>query len=217
MSTASAQPDPSGSFSPENAPQVVVRAGKTYVCSACGTLVEIPADVVGQLVVAVDHSSQDQQDSEPDAREEATSVVPAVDPVASGNTVQTEQRPPATKPKPSRPLRPKRPEQPESNSLTGELIDGLRVPSARQLDRALAWVSFHLKVLDRQGSEINRLRKLLKKRSTSGVPRPSLLGRAEEVPQQQAVGRAGRAKPRHAQADLGVVPDRDHETERGPP
>ncbi len=32
-------------------PQVVVRAGKTFVCMACGTLVEIPADVVGQYVL----------------------------------------------------------------------------------------------------------------------------------------------------------------------
>ena len=32
-------------------PQVVVRAGKSFVCMACGTLVEIPADVVGQYVL----------------------------------------------------------------------------------------------------------------------------------------------------------------------
>ncbi|QDU78146.1 hypothetical protein Pan97_52280 [Bremerella volcania] len=203
MSSTPAQTDRRGSLSPESGPQVVVRAGKTFVCSACGTLVEVPADVVGQLVLAVDPSPQDEPvETEPEGR------VPA----------KAKTRPSRPKKiRPARPSRPKRPEQPERVSLVGEIIDGLRVPSGKQLDRALAWVSFHLKVLDRQGSELKRLQKLLKQRSMDRVPRSSPLGRAKEVAAEVSIGTLAGTKPRHAHADLGVAPTVGNTKERGPP
>ncbi|QDU76490.1 hypothetical protein Pan97_35400 [Bremerella volcania] len=203
MSSTPAQTDRRGSLSPESGPQVVVRAGKTFVCSACGTLVEVLADVVGQMVLAVDPSPQDEP-----VETEPAGKVPA----------KAKTRP--SRPKkisPARPSRPKRPEQPERVSLVGEIIDGLQVPTAKKLDRALAWVSFHLKVLDRQGSEIKRLQKLLKQRSMDRVPRPSPLGRAKEVAVEVSIGTIAGTKPRHAQADLGAAPTVGNTKERGPP
>ncbi|WDI40861.1 hypothetical protein [Bremerella sp. P1] len=206
-SSSHAQPDPSGSFSRENAPQVVVRAGKTYVCSACGTLVEIPVDVVGQLVMAVEPSSPDEkEETEPEEQVPAQTSKTLVEVAA-----------PRLPPKKVRPQRPNRPQQPARETLVGELIDGLRVPSAKELDRALAWVSFHLKVLDRQGSEIRRLKKLLKNQSSERVPGPCLPGRAKEITREEPVGRACGARHRHAPADLGVAPMVDNANERGPP
>ncbi|WDI44611.1 hypothetical protein [Bremerella sp. P1] len=220
MSSAHVQPNPvapGGAFSAENTPQVVVRAGKTYVCSACGTLVEIPADVVGQLVIAVtpeaenkpvDAASEEQEPGRTEAAQEKSSPSHPV-------TAEVCTRPSTAKT--TRPSRPGRPKQPKRVSFADEMIDGLRVPTAGQLDRALAWVSFHLKVLDRQGSEIKRLRKLLKQRSTIDVPRPSLTGRAQKATREGPSSRVGSARQRHAPADLSVAPDVDNKTQRGPP
>ncbi|QDU73637.1 hypothetical protein Pan97_06350 [Bremerella volcania] len=215
MSSSPAQPKTSDQRSTERRSQVVVRAGRHYVCSACGTWVEIPADVVGQWVIAVDSSPQPDQPSQgdppqEDAEKEGASVdkpqVPAntprwasswVSPNGGGGRATSAScfAPITQRPKPARPRRPKTPLR---DSYTGQTIDGLIVPAAAKLDRALSWVTFHLTVLDRQGTEFNRLRKLLKKQrgqhgraatdhaildradlqKHSRVPRPSLLGRA---------------------------------------
>ncbi|MFN3151069.1 hypothetical protein [Bremerella sp.] len=176
------QPEPSGSFSEENAPQVVVRAGKHYVCSSCGTLVEIPAEVVGQLVLAAAPSPQ--EEASPPTPPQAPSTVIA-----------------APSPQPPRPKRPSKPQRP---SFVGETIDGLRVPSANELDRALAWVSFHLRVLDRQGSEIKRLQKAIEDRNP---------------PVQQASDRRAQAEPAQQDASSEPQPSQNHtdQQERGPP
>ena len=152
MSSSTApQPDPSGSFSTENATQVVVRADKYFLCTACGTLVEIPEEVVGQLVLQVAHR-------EPEAKAET--------PKAKPKPVVTEtQSKEAPTPRPMQRPQPLRPQPPRRKTFAGETIDGLRVPSGPELDRALKWVSFHLRVLDRQKQEVTRLRKLLKDRS----------------------------------------------------
>lgn len=175
-------------------PQVVVRADKYYVCSSCGTLVEIPAEVVGQLVLAASETEE---------------VPPTV--VS-----------PQPEPKPKEPPRPKRPKQPTTVSFVGETIDGLRVPSAKELDRALNWVSFHLRVLDQQGSELKRLEKLLKQRAPSGVSCPRPRGHAKAVKSQQTTTTSRDAHQKHAHEDVGMAPDshgaqRGNENERGPP
>lgn len=180
MSSSPTHRQPSSQRSPERQPQVVVRAGKHYVCSACGTWVEIPADVVGQLVIAVDPAPQPaepSQDKPPqeDAKQAVvppeSSQTPASEPQPKssgisrssddGHTASSSSvTPTAQQPKPARPRQPKIPPR---ESYAGQTIDGLIVPTAGQLDRALNWVTFHLTVLDRQGAECNRLRKLLKK------------------------------------------------------
>lgn len=156
MSYAKQQSDPHGASSQENTPQIVVRAGKHYICSVCGTLVEIPADVVGQLVIAVDPAPQDLSDSPPADQPKPVPQQPTGDEDSS-------KSPPATSNKRTMPPRPSRPKQPRRKSFNGQMIDGLRVPSAEELDRAFAWVTFHLTVLDRQGTEVKRLQKLLRK------------------------------------------------------
>lgn len=178
MSSPIAQSEQSGQLSPESKPQVVVRAGKYFLCSACGTMVQVPAEVVGQLVIAVGHPSQDthvEKTHVPEEsgeqvchREEPTPHVPASDvPIA------VEDRPDATRHQKVRPPRPKRPKEPQPVSFAGTTIDGLRVPTSHQLDRALAWVTFHLKVLDRQGSEVARLKKLLKRKQRQEQDAPA--------------------------------------------
>ncbi|QDU74347.1 hypothetical protein Pan97_13540 [Bremerella volcania] len=191
------RPEQNGALSRERKPQVVVRAGKTYVCSSCGTLVEIPADVVGQLVIAVDPSQSDE------------TVEPS--PVS--------EKPSRTTPIAKAPPRPKRPQPPKRVSFTGETIDGLRVPSAKQLDRAFSWVTFHLKVLDRQGSEIKRLKNLLSKER---VPCPRPRGHAMKAPAVESIGGHDPHSERHAHEDVGMVPERrpncaSQTSERGPP
>ncbi|WDI44130.1 hypothetical protein [Bremerella sp. P1] len=200
-----------------NTPQVIVRAGKTFLCTACGTLVEIPADVVGQLVLVGDHAPQAD-----DSEEKPTTPDP---PASHESNDQPESLPaPASQPHRAEPVRlndppprPKRPRQPKRDSFVHQMIDGLRVPSSNELDRAFTWVSFHLKVLDRQGSEIKRLKKRLKQHATSTVPSPSRLRRANEVTRPEPVGAIVGVTQSHAQAELGVPLVSDTEHPRGPP
>ncbi|WP_144975844.1 hypothetical protein [Bremerella volcania] len=218
MSYANApQPEPHGSFSQENAPQVVVRAGKTFVCSACGTLVEVPADVVGQLVIAVGPSPQDTTGGESFAREEEpipknpAHRKPQPQPVLTREPRSSSQEP--------LPDRPKSLKRPQADAFTSQIIDGLRVPSANQLDRALAWVTFHLKVLDRQGSELKRLQKLLKQQPAPR-PRPHQHAKWEGVHQQGDC--ASHTLPAHAHEDVSMRPAQrpngsNPAKERGPP
>ncbi|QDU75297.1 hypothetical protein Pan97_23270 [Bremerella volcania] len=199
MSQAHAPSDPCGSFPKGNAPQVVVRAGKTFVCSACGTLVEIPADVVGQLVITVGPPPPDPPDAELASRENQTLAQ------TSRSTSQCKK---------TRPPQPRRPQQPAPTAFAGEIIDRLRVPSAKQLDRAFGWVSFHLQVLDRQGSEIKRLRNLLKQRR---VPCPRPRGHVDEVAVQAPVAPSPQQQARYAHEDVSMAPAIDNAKERGPP
>ncbi|MFN3152525.1 hypothetical protein [Bremerella sp.] len=235
MSSSPAHPQPSDQRSTECQPQVVVRAGKHYVCSACGTLVEIPAEVVGQLVIAVDPAPQSKSPRQADSRKEdpqtenaqpgkpQVAAAPSRRPIASlpssggdgrgtsaSHSTQTTRR--------LKPARPRHPKRPPRENFAGQTIDGLIVPTGAKLDRALAWVSFHLRVLDRQGTEFDRLRKLLKKQrqkhSRAGaahaivappdnqkrprVPRPSLLGRAN--------GLSSGALRKKGYADVSLAP-----------
>lgn len=238
MTSTSHHPQQSGASSGANQPQIVVRAGKHYVCSSCGVLVEIPADVVGQLVLVVDHTSQEEpvdptpsesatfaplaEDSSPDPLEgpavASSQAAPANDKLAVETPRQASSQT-------TRAARPGRPKQPQRNAFAGTMIDGLKVPTAAELDRALNWVSFHLKVLDRQGSEIKRLRKLLKKQN---VPSPSVQGDAHEVDKRPSVDASPKASKDHAHLGMNMANDDDHPVndspstvakmkERGPP
>ncbi|MFN3149926.1 hypothetical protein [Bremerella sp.] len=196
MSTFHDSPEKSGPRPSERQPQVVVRAGKTFLCGACGTLVEVPAEVVGQLVLAVGQSAPQPRDDNPPPQRE----------------------PVAAQPLPKPPARPKRPPQPKRPTLVGQTIDGLMVPSGKQLDRALAWVSFHLRILDRQGSELKRLQKLRKDRLSA-----SPLGEASS-PHPQASTQQERCAPaeRPISEDAGATmekasPCAKQKRERGPP
>jgi len=247
-SPSPAQPDPGGSPSPESAPWVVVRASKHYVCSSCGTWVEIPDDVVGKWVVAYGDSSQQQakekrpeeavEQPAPTQTEPAPIAKPAVV-IEPNRQAPTEKRSQASGSKTARPSRPKRPQAPKRKRFAGEMIDGLVVPTGQQLDRALAWVSFHMKVLDRQGSEFHRLQKQLKvgpacRGSEPGYPlrdpRPAgptdrehndsvscPRGHANEVGDKKAGDSAGQSTARHPHADVGMAPRSVENGERGPP
>ncbi|MFN3149236.1 hypothetical protein [Bremerella sp.] len=226
MSSANHPPEKHGASARDCQAQVVVRADKYFLCSSCGTLVEIPAEVVGQLVLA-NHPSlpsepaagaSDCQEATPREPSQAQPVPsPAVQLPKQTNSVAVQASPSSTRPRRDRPPRPKRPQPPRRESLLGQTIDGLTVPSGEQLDRALAWVSFHLRVLDRQNSEITRLTKLLKERPTTEIPCSSILGNEKEDTQQASDVCGGDPLLKQAQADLGVAPDVDQENERGPP
>lgn len=218
MSSTSAQPDPHGSFSQGNAPQIVVRAEKHFLCSACGTLVEIPADVVGQLVFAAVPIQKEETADEP--FDEPTKTQTAVSHAAASAKRATRTHTRSTSSTThKRPASPKRPPQPQRATFVGQQIDGLLVPSGKQLDHAFHWITFHLKVLDRQGSEINRLKKLLKKPS---VPCQRPREKTKSNVTHSIPASACSAKQTHAQADLGLVPENDLQStnqaqERGPP
>lgn len=177
MSSAhAAQSETARSVSAENAPQVVVRAGKYFVCTACGTLVELPPEVIGQLVITADSSQPHEPIDPSSSREQSTEELSQQTNEAKENT-RTATRSDSSKSDTvhastsslrtcaTKPPRPKRPKQPGPRSYVGEMIDGLRVPSAGELDRAFNWVSFHLMVLDRQNSEIKRLQKQCQQRT----------------------------------------------------
>lgn len=204
MKPADAQLEPNGAFSPENTPKVVVRAGKHFVCSSCGTQVEIPDEIVGQLVLVPEDASQKQ------ASEELTS---------QRTPVQTrspqKHRPPCDSRRSACPPQPKCRRRSTPRHFAGRLIEGLLVPSGKQLDRAISWVSFHLKVLDRQGSEIQRLRKLLHQPTVPGAPpRPHANDVAAQQPQKPSdpkVLEDASIAPIARNASQGNTP------ERGPP
>ncbi|MFN3151710.1 hypothetical protein [Bremerella sp.] len=201
------QPDPHGSFSPENAPEVVVRADKYYVCSSCGTLVEIPAEVAGQLVIAVNPKpSAGASPTKPRlpgppassvSPQHAAGATPPASPTTQAKPKPHADRSPTARQSTPRPGRPK---QLKSVSFVGQTIDGLVVPSGQQLDRALKWVAFHLRVLDRQGEELQRIKQQLKKRQPQKQCAP-----ATPTPQ----------TPTHT--NVHTAPQSDTKRERGPP
>ena len=219
------QPEMQGADSTENVPQVVVRAGKYYMCSACGTLVEIPADVIDQFEIPVQPVSKEPQPSEPQTSDppqyQSTQNQPPLqtspaaakcDKPASTQFSQSPKAPPLSK---GQPLR-------RRVRLAGKIIDGLRVPSASQLDRAFSWVTYQLKVVDQKNSEIKRLKKLLKANAkfASSCPRPRDHENSNE--QNTSAGSECRAKPTHAHALVSMAPQRSKgptnpAKERGPP
>lgn len=166
-----------GASSYESAPKVMVRAGKHYVCSACGTWVEIPADVVGQMVYVPSPADEPPpRDPLNNTRKAPSEVLPrqtpeatppdvptpvAPTPPAKASAAQNTQNPGAAA---EEPLRQPTPQTPPRKRAVPRTIDGLQVPSGRRLDHAFAWVRFHMQVLDRQDSEIKQLKKLLRQR-----------------------------------------------------
>lgn len=199
-------PDRQGSLSQENAPRVVVRAGKYFVCSSCGTMVEIPADVVGKMVLVLEQYPPGQAEPRHPSAESSSTDNPPPIVVANQPAPTTRRRTvPTSAPSASsaaragssprhssspgnRPARPERPRRPGPASFAGRLIDGLRVPSGQELDRALAWVTFHLQVIDRQVAEIQRLKKLLKQRPVPARPPSSSQAENRQIPADTAPG-----------------------------
>jgi len=110
-----------GGLSPESTPRIVVRAGKHYVCSACGTWVQLPDDVVGQLVIAAD------------------SVEPA-EPAAESPAKEEPSLPEAPKPSCRK--------SPPRIDTGRETIDGLIVPTTEEMQRLLKWIEYRLHRLD---------------------------------------------------------------------
>lgn len=237
MSTHPAQHESPGAHSRENAPRVIVRAEKYLLCTACGTLVEIPADVVGQLALVVDPSpspsnselppilanapphspaSDAQPQPSPSNSSQPPATIPAGSSFATAPVSLAERRPRSTS-QTSRPPRPKRPASPQRKSFQGKIIDGLAVPSGRQLDRALAWVTFHLKVIDRQGSELQRIKKLLKKSTSPEAPCPPPSGQAKPPSDQQPPPQQPRAQESHTHEAEAMAPRAPSLQERGPP
>ncbi len=141
------------------APEVIVRAGKTFVCLACGTLVEIPAEYVGQMVTVPAASAEAARPKPVAPQPVATPEKPSSETSAQGKPTAADAASANTtrkKPSPAQAAR-RRP------NYINHIIDGLVVPSGRQLDRAVAWVCFRLKTLERQDDEIRQLKRLLRK------------------------------------------------------
>lgn len=235
MSSTHEQPKQSGA----NKPQVIVRAGKTYVCSACGTLVEIPEEFVGQFVLVANESPEEStsgevkrsehQEQEP-RPEDATGTVDSQRP-----SVLSEEPQPEHSQSTLRPRSPQRPKSPKQARFAGQIIDGLQVPSARQLDLAFSWVTFHLTVLDRQGAECKRLQKLLQqhKKSRASCQSPTGHGKTPTVlepsgldektheihvdAEEDATLRHSRQPNAHAHQSVNAAPDAHQPKGREPP
>ncbi|MEW4561905.1 hypothetical protein AB1K70_05225 [Bremerella sp. JC770] len=202
MSSHHAQPGPSGTLSNERAPQVIVRAGKYFVCSSCGVMVEVPADVVGQMVIVAEHPASEATDDEPAGSKASAQPSSSPQVVVSNKEARLDY-----------------PKRSTVADIAFEKIDGLHVPTNGQLDRALAWVAFHLKVLDRQGSERARLKKLLNKHA-----RKATSCSTRRVPGKQHEGQPSHLnKGHHPQSDpprpatKPNSPVSQNPKERGPP
>ncbi len=236
MSHAHDPPAQPEAESPDGTPQVVVRAGKTYICSACGTLVEIPAEFVEQFVLV---PPQRQQNKRPAAASPTAQDTPKQPPAptssdaaagrgevsdgmascgASGRRA-TSTTAASSGAQPTRPTHPKRPPRP---SFAGQLIDGLRVPQPKQLDRAFAWVTHHLTVLDRKDSELQQLAKLLKQQKKNQVPCPRPRRPVIKIttpPKSEGKDHPGRSQ---AHEDVSITPQKidpggKQRRERAPP
>ncbi|WP_207395212.1 hypothetical protein [Bremerella alba] len=255
MFQANAQPDLSGSFSTENAPQGVLRAGQTLACLACGTMVEVPAQVVGRKVILVDHSRRDEPDGSAVAQEVpgwtespqagdsqaepsrpgllASDVSPrhcdGGEGASAGTTqaelVSGEASPGVAISPETPPLRTKRRKQPSQVGPQRRRIDGLQVPAADEMERAFAWVSFHLKLLGLQGSQMKRLQKVLKRRQRQARLVPETLHASEDqsgsmvkkkpMPMLKPVGQPVRTGRSHAHVDVSMTPDRTRREAEG--
>ncbi|MBA2116179.1 hypothetical protein [Bremerella alba] len=223
MSETNAQPDRHGSLSKENAPWVVVRADKAVLCSGCGVQVKVPAEVVGRRVLVVDQSPQDKP-------------VDVTIPQADDLPVE-----PSTPDLPAADVSPRKANVRKATAKPRR-IDGLRLPSAAEMERGFAWVSFHLKLLGLQGSEFKRLQKLfrrhrrreqlapsspcpcqerpgstIKNAPTYQAPHARPRGHANKVPAIKVVGQPNHEVRSYAHADVGMAPELNNANERGPP
>lgn len=227
MSSSHAHPTPAtpgGASSSGNAPQVVVRAGKTFICTACGTLVEVPADIVEQFVLVPPEEAKSPSRPQPPAEEPTTAEAPpeaTLSPEysettgANGSATIAERSATITDNPAqarSRPRRPRRPNAPDRTHLTGQTIDGLVVPSAAKLDRAFSWVSYQFMVLDRKNSEFERLKKLLKKHAPkkSRAPCPEAREQAKPSSADAPVPSASGTTPRDVAPDIDPPNDPAH-------
>jgi len=197
------QPEARGGRSSESVPQVVVRAGKTWICSACGVLVEVPADVVGQLVVVPEQAAPEEPAQASPAHESPTHEPP--EPTPPAVSAETEPAPRALA-RPSQAIDPSR-----------QRVDGLTVPTPREMHRLLAWIDYRLRRLkDLQGEE-NALTRLRMRGPCCGALKHAQedlgvapgMGRKRGGSWKGAVPLRGRnwGVRRHAQADLGAAPN----------
>ncbi len=217
MSSQYHPPDQDGAISHENQPQVVVRGGKTYVCSACGTLVEIPAEFVNQFDL-VDQAASPREDAAKERTPQpppASHSAPAEVRGKQCSTRKVEHGSAHCANSNKAQSRPRSACRPPRKIFADTIIDGLRVPSAQKLDRAFAWVSFQLKVVDRQDSEIRRLKKLLRQKPVSR-PGPRRQAKAREAPP-GATATVARPSPSHAGEDIPTAPDKKTPKGREPP
>jgi len=225
------QPEPGGGLSVESASQVVVRAGKAWVCSACGVMVQLPDDVVGQMVIVPEESGRQtpvgetpaaQGDSaqrpsdlgvphagEADERGDDLVEDASCRPQGRGGPFEEASR--RTEAPPIRPPRPRRPTRPGQTTLGHERIDGLVVPTTQEMERLLAWVDYRLKRLD----GLQRLERELVRQKVEQAP-------SSHAEVQQAVsimtGSAANQTPSgHAHEDVSMAPDSNASQERGPP
>jgi len=208
MKSATRQSEASGGRSRERAPQVVVRAGKTFVCSACGTWVQVPDDVVGQWVVVADQSGQtaavsDETATDPRASSDSvthpadeaacssaavTPAVPAEEDASPYSREDRSQRPCSAKPRKRCAAKRKLPRPACAGSSAEERIDGLRVPTAGELERLLAWIDYRLKRLN----ELQRLEKELERQKAKRLREdvdPSPVGQGRQAYEGDAVAR----------------------------
>jgi len=216
LSTHQPPPDRSdadGGLSHESAPQVIVRAGKTWVCSACGVLIELPPEVVGQLVIqpepAPPEPSQSQPPDEDSFAEEPAQEMPG-EPSPKIDPRPAQERSPRSSTRPKR-----RPHV----AAQAERIDGLIVPTTGQLRRLLAWINYRCQRL----AELKRCEKQLAARWAP--PRPPATGRqsngrrrpAQKVPLRRLARVASWEKPSPAPVVTCTPVRSDTEHQRGPP
>jgi len=212
-----------GGRSCRSAPQVVVRAGKTWVCSACGVLVEVPPELVGQMVIVPEEAEQPEPAAasladEVASREEAPPAEVGADTAPCAR--QAEGNSPA-----ARLRRPKRPRWPAEVSSPRERIDGLIVPTTQEMDRLWAWVSYRLKQLDLLKQQENVLHQSpAKRRRPQGRTAPKRLvsgnpprRHAEKVPLRKRKDPLPGQPARHAYADVSMAPELNKKQGRGPP
>jgi len=183
---------PSNSILPsgDNTPQVVVRAGKTYVCSACGTLVEIPAEFVGQIMMAPECSEERELPNNEHAPAELSPKKPA------GGYASL------AKDSPRRSLSPK-------DRPARERIDGLIVPTTAEMERLLNWIDYRLKRL----SGLKQWEQQLTRQKTARMPRRHPRRPAKRVPLRRPIG----TLHKHAHEDVSMAPEFAPAKERGPP
>jgi len=207
MSANQAHPNPvppGGGLSKQSPPQVVVRAGKVYACAACGTLVEIPADVVGQLVGAVEPSEDPSsaclsKEEEPSSPEEVHDVA----------TVATESPSRSSRSSAVSSARSNRAERTPPQALGRERIDGLIVPTTQEMERLLAWIDYRLQQL----SHLRQLERQLTPQKAQPVPRRRQRRQTNKVPLRRSMGE----RRRHAHEDVSMAPSVGQAKERGPP
>jgi len=190
---------PGGGRATASPPQVVVRAGKTYACTACGTLVEIPAEVVGQLVAVPEKT----------ARKEITERSPEREQPASEMCASAESSEERRSTQNVRRCQPTRRIQPAQVLPERERIDGLIVPTAQEMERLLGWIEYRLQRL----KFLQQLEKQLTRQSSEQVPVRRLGRPTKRVPTRPRNG----LRRRHAHADVSMAPETNEAHQRGPP